>query len=353
MSLTTTLRPRVLLFLALAFAAYAGGMSAPVVGQTSATVFEGARLINGTGGPTVENSAFLVEGTRITQVGRAGQLKAPAGAMRVSLAGKTVIPAIVDTHTHLSSERPALEEQLRGKAYYGVAAAMSLGQDVGQVGLRRSREPHPWRRALPHGRTRPHHAGAGPLRRAVLGQHRGRGSQGRAGAGRQQSGHREDLGGRPGRQVQEDAARDLRPRDRRGAQAEAPRHGPHLQPVRRQGAAEGRARRLRARRARHGHRRGVPGHGQAAPQPGARAEPARPRREDRPELAEGQRARGGAGKAADGGRSRQPRGAAGVRHPGPQPREDERGGRARGARHRRRACCGRTTWRWPTWWRPG
>jgi len=135
MSLTTTLRPRVLLFLALATAALAGGLFAPVAGQASATVFEGARLINGTGGPAVENSAFLVEGARITQVGRAGQLKAPAGAMRVSLAGKTVIPAIVDTHTHLSSERAALEEQLRGKAYYGVAAAMSLGQDVGQVGL--------------------------------------------------------------------------------------------------------------------------------------------------------------------------------------------------------------------------
>ena len=142
MSVTTHLRPRALLFFALAVAAFAAGVSAPVAGQAgSATVFEGARLINGTGGPAVENAAFLVEGSRITQVGRAGQIKAPAGAMRVSLAGKTVIPAIVDTHTHLSSERPALEDQLRGKAYYGVAAAMSLGQDVGPVGLQVRAEP--------------------------------------------------------------------------------------------------------------------------------------------------------------------------------------------------------------------
>jgi imidazolonepropionase-like amidohydrolase len=136
MSVTTHLRPRTLLLFFLAVAAFAAAVSAPVAGQAGgATVFEGARLINGTGSPAVENAAFLVEGTRITQVGRTGQLKAPAGAMRINLAGKTVMPAIVDTHTHLSSERPALEEQLRGKAYYGVAAAMSLGQDVGQVGL--------------------------------------------------------------------------------------------------------------------------------------------------------------------------------------------------------------------------
>ena len=136
MSVTTRLRPRTLLLFFFAVAAFAAAVSAPVAGQAGgATVFEGARLINGTGSAAVENAAFLVEGTRITQVGRAGQLKAPAGAMRINLAGKTVMPAIVDTHTHLSSERPALEEQLRGKAYYGVTAAMSLGQDVGQVGL--------------------------------------------------------------------------------------------------------------------------------------------------------------------------------------------------------------------------
>ena len=39
-------------------------------------------------------------------------------------------------------------------------------------------------------------------------------------------------------------------------------------------------------------------------------------------------------------RSRQPDRAAGLRHPGPQPREDERRGCARGARHRRRRAVG-------------
>ncbi|HEY6509680.1 MAG TPA: amidohydrolase family protein [Vicinamibacterales bacterium] len=143
MTLTTTPRLRALAACA-AVLATAVVLSPHMGGQTAtATLFEGARLINGTGGAAVENAAFVVEGARITAVGRAGQLRAPAGATRINLAGKTVMPAIVDTHTHLSSERDALANQLTGKAYYGVSAAMSLGQDTGQVGLQVRAEPIP------------------------------------------------------------------------------------------------------------------------------------------------------------------------------------------------------------------
>ncbi|HKE84843.1 MAG TPA: amidohydrolase family protein [Vicinamibacterales bacterium] len=97
------------------------------------TVFEGARVIVGDGRAPVENATLVVSGTRVTQVGRAADVKVPAGARRVSLAGKTVMPTIVDTHTHLSQEREALVQDLRRRAYYGVSAAMSLGQDVGDL----------------------------------------------------------------------------------------------------------------------------------------------------------------------------------------------------------------------------
>ena len=108
--------------------------STPAVGQTgSATVFQGARLINGTGAAPLDNAAFVVEQGRIAQVGRADQLKAPAGAAKVDLTGKTVMPAIVDTHTHLATARDALVDQLQGKAYYGVGVVMSLGTDNGDV----------------------------------------------------------------------------------------------------------------------------------------------------------------------------------------------------------------------------
>ena len=100
---------------------------------TGVTVYEGARLIVGDGSAPVENSAFIVENNRFSQVGRKGQLRVPAGAVRVDLTGKTVIPAIIDTHTHLASTREALVAQLQRRAYYGVAVAMSMGQDSGDV----------------------------------------------------------------------------------------------------------------------------------------------------------------------------------------------------------------------------
>jgi imidazolonepropionase-like amidohydrolase len=109
-------------------------MAASPVGQSPATtVFEGARIIVGDGQPPIEDGVFVVSGDRIVQVGRAGSVKVPQGAARVSLTGKTVMPAIVDTHTHLSQTREALTEDLRRRAYYGVSAAMSLGQDAGDL----------------------------------------------------------------------------------------------------------------------------------------------------------------------------------------------------------------------------
>src|ERR1700691_856035 len=72
--------------------------------QRGATLFEGARLIGCDGSVPVENSAFLIEGNKILRVGRKGDQQLPAGAARITLTGKTVMPALVDAHTHLGWE---------------------------------------------------------------------------------------------------------------------------------------------------------------------------------------------------------------------------------------------------------
>jgi imidazolonepropionase-like amidohydrolase len=118
-------------------AAWLEGQAPPGV-----TVFEGARLIVGDGS-VVENASIVVNGARIEQAGRASDVTAPAGAARVNLAGKTVMPAIVDTHVHLSQTREALEQDLRRRAYYGVSAAMSLGQDTGDAPFELRAQPLP------------------------------------------------------------------------------------------------------------------------------------------------------------------------------------------------------------------
>ena len=109
--------------------------SVPTLGQapTGVTAFVGARLIVGDGRAPIENSVILVNGTRFQQVGAAGQVQIPAGARNVSLAGKTVMPTIIDTHNHLSQTREALIDDLKRRAFYGVSAAQSMGQDTADV----------------------------------------------------------------------------------------------------------------------------------------------------------------------------------------------------------------------------
>jgi imidazolonepropionase-like amidohydrolase len=108
-------------------AASLAGFVTPAPAQ-SVTAYEGARLIVGDG-RVVENATLLVEGARITQAGAAADVRVPAGATRVSLAGKTVMPMVIDTHVHLSPTRDALVRDLKLRAYYGVSAALSLGTD--------------------------------------------------------------------------------------------------------------------------------------------------------------------------------------------------------------------------------
>ena len=106
---------------------FLGGCAMPV-SERSVTAYEGARLIVGDG-RVIENATLVVEGTKIAQVGGAADVRVPAGATRVSLAGKSVMPMIIDTHVHLGDTRDALIRDLRMRAYYGVSAALSMGTD--------------------------------------------------------------------------------------------------------------------------------------------------------------------------------------------------------------------------------
>ena len=117
-----------------------------VKGQT--TLFEGARLITGDGSAPIENSAFLVENTQFTRIGRRGQIPLPAGARRVDLTGKTVMPGKVDLHGHFGYQhdwdgtmakeyytRENLIDHLERLAYYGFSAIIGVGDLVDRSDL--------------------------------------------------------------------------------------------------------------------------------------------------------------------------------------------------------------------------
>jgi imidazolonepropionase-like amidohydrolase len=110
------------------------GPDAAETPMSDATLFEGARIIVGDGSPPIEDGAFLVQDGRFVRIGRRGEIDEP-GATRVDLTGKTVMPALVNTHVHLAGTRDELVDQLQHFAYYGVGTVQSLGLDSAALNL--------------------------------------------------------------------------------------------------------------------------------------------------------------------------------------------------------------------------
>ena len=61
----------------------------------------GGRIIDGYGGPVIENGVILVAGERIVRVGRVGEVDVPSGATVIDANGHTVMPGLIDMHVHL------------------------------------------------------------------------------------------------------------------------------------------------------------------------------------------------------------------------------------------------------------
>jgi len=122
-------------------AACSSQVGTPPAGQTTqggATLFEGARVITGDGN-AIEDGAFVIEGGKFTSVGKKGEVAAPAGAARVDLTGKSVMPTKTDLHGHLGFEniiegtttkenftRENLIDHLERYAFMGFGAVVSI-----------------------------------------------------------------------------------------------------------------------------------------------------------------------------------------------------------------------------------
>lgn len=74
----------------------------------SATVVKAARLLDVRKGVYVENAAVWIEGERIKEVGRASdiQVRAPKDAKLIDLGRATVLPGLIDCHTHIMARIP-------------------------------------------------------------------------------------------------------------------------------------------------------------------------------------------------------------------------------------------------------
>ena len=113
----------------------------PIPPSSGPVLFEGARVIKGDGG-VIDDAALLIDRGQVVAVGKRDAVKLPPGGTRVSLAGKSVMPTLVNTHVHLGYQkglsfaadnftRETLVDQLHRYAYAGVGVVASLGTDPG------------------------------------------------------------------------------------------------------------------------------------------------------------------------------------------------------------------------------
>jgi imidazolonepropionase-like amidohydrolase len=109
-----------------------GGTDAQAPQPGGVTALMNARVIDGTGRPPMEKATIVIRDGRIQAVGATPAI--PAGAVRVEMAGKTIMPGMINAHGHVQKGldpkipiREDLIRQLRMYGHYGVTTVVSLG----------------------------------------------------------------------------------------------------------------------------------------------------------------------------------------------------------------------------------
>ncbi len=101
-------------------AALLAALAAPAAGQQQpATLFRDARVFDGE--RVLEHTDVLVRDGLIARVGR--RLEAPRGAVVVEAAGKTLMPGLIDAHTHVYGDA------LREAVVFGVTTELDMFTD--------------------------------------------------------------------------------------------------------------------------------------------------------------------------------------------------------------------------------
>jgi imidazolonepropionase-like amidohydrolase len=110
---------------------------APPRGNVKA--FVGATVIDGTGDP-LPAAVIVVRDQRIVAVGPAKSTAVPEGATRIDVAGRTIVPGMINSHGHVGSTlglesgtaqntAENVQRQLALNARYGITTVVSLGDD--------------------------------------------------------------------------------------------------------------------------------------------------------------------------------------------------------------------------------
>lgn len=91
--------------------------------------FTNARIITMNGEKVIENGTIVVEKNIITAVGTAEEVKVPNNAKVYDLAGKTIMPGIIDVHAHINAFREGITPQKHWPAYANLAYGVTTAHD--------------------------------------------------------------------------------------------------------------------------------------------------------------------------------------------------------------------------------
>ncbi len=100
-------------------------MDVPAAKPTGTVALVGARVVTmaSTDGGIVNDATILIRGDRIVAIGPRGTVTVPTGATIVDVAGKTIIPGLVDAHAH----GPQGEDELIPEQNWNAMANLAFG----------------------------------------------------------------------------------------------------------------------------------------------------------------------------------------------------------------------------------
>ena len=101
------------------------------------TAFVGATLIDGEGGPPLADAAVVVAGNRIAACGPAASVALPQGATVLRMAGRFILPGLIDAHVHIGTSGggtaypeeftpQTVADNLRSYLIFGVTSIMDM-----------------------------------------------------------------------------------------------------------------------------------------------------------------------------------------------------------------------------------
>ena len=109
------------------------GLELPFDKPNGKLALKGARIISMKGDEVIENGTIIINENIIEEIGKADEIKIPSDAKIIDCTGKTIMPGMVDVHSHLSTWRLGPSPQKQWSYYANLAYGVTTTHDPSSV----------------------------------------------------------------------------------------------------------------------------------------------------------------------------------------------------------------------------